>query len=116
MQSNVTADGGCSLLGWVRHTTGSVIVHEACVSDIDGMPGWQLHRLNGEFDGFWSMRINGNWRLVFRFKDGFVCEVVLAQHRLRRRLGALQRWGPGRQQQEHLLSAALCPGMNHLII
>jgi len=27
-------------------------------------PGWKLHLLS---DGRWSVWINGNWRLVFRF-------------------------------------------------
>lgn len=44
------------------------------------MPGWQLHRLSGAFDGFWSIRINGNWRLVFQFKDGFVCDLDLVDY------------------------------------
>lgn len=32
------------------------------------MPGWRLHPLKGNLKGHWSMRVNGNWRLTFRFE------------------------------------------------
>jgi len=31
-------------------------------------PGWQLHQLQGDLAGHWSVRVNGNWRLTFRFE------------------------------------------------
>ena len=30
-------------------------------------PGWRLHPLSGDMQGFWSITVNGNWRLIFRF-------------------------------------------------
>ena len=30
---------------------------------------WRLHALSGKYRGFWSVTVNGNWRLIFRF-DG----------------------------------------------
>ncbi len=39
------------------------------------MPGWNLHPLMGEMAGHWSVWVNGNWRLTFRF-DGEDAEVV----------------------------------------
>jgi len=27
----------------------------------------RLHPLKGEFKGFWSIRVNGNWRVIFCF-------------------------------------------------
>ena len=33
------------------------------------LPGWHLHMLQGELAGHWSVRVNGNWRMTFRF-DG----------------------------------------------
>ena len=30
-------------------------------------PGWRLHPLTGEFKGFHSITVNGNWRVIFRF-------------------------------------------------
>jgi toxin HigB-1 len=34
------------------------------------VPGWRLHPLTGELTGHWSVWVNGNWRLTFRFDDG----------------------------------------------
>jgi proteic killer suppression protein len=30
-------------------------------------PGWRLHALRGDLDGFWSLTVTGNWRLIFRY-------------------------------------------------
>ena len=37
--------------------------------DMD-IPGWRLHPLKGNYRGFWSVDISGNWRIIFRFEDG----------------------------------------------
>jgi proteic killer suppression protein len=31
-------------------------------------PGWKLHALHGDLKGHWSIQVNGNWRLTFRFE------------------------------------------------
>ncbi len=31
-------------------------------------PGWKLHSLRGDLKGHWSVMVNGNWRLTFRFE------------------------------------------------
>lgn len=36
------------------------------------VPGWHLHRLAGSRAGYWSIRVSGNWRLIFVFSDGDV--------------------------------------------
>ena len=35
-----------------------------------GLPGYRLHPLSGDLRGFWSVTVNGNWRVIFRFEDG----------------------------------------------
>lgn len=30
-------------------------------------PGWRLHPLKGRLDGYWSLTVSGNWRLIFRY-------------------------------------------------
>jgi len=30
-------------------------------------PGSCMHRLTGTLDGYWSLKVNGNWRVIFRF-------------------------------------------------
>ena len=34
------------------------------------VPGYRVHSLSGELAGFWSIRVSGNWRIVFRFDEG----------------------------------------------
>ncbi len=43
-------------------------------ADMD-LPGWRLHPLKGALAGFWSVTINANWRIVFRFENGDVTDV-----------------------------------------
>jgi proteic killer suppression protein len=31
-------------------------------------PGWNLHALRGDLKGHLSIKVNGNWRLTFRFE------------------------------------------------
>jgi toxin HigB-1 len=34
------------------------------------LSGLALHQLSGRLSGFWSVSVNGNWRVIFRFEDG----------------------------------------------
>ena len=36
------------------------------IEDMD-IPGFLLHPLKGELRGRWSITVNGNWRVTFRF-------------------------------------------------
>ena len=42
-----------------------------CIEDLD-LPGYRLHPLKGSRKGFWSITVNGNWRITFEFQDGNV--------------------------------------------
>jgi proteic killer suppression protein len=35
-------------------------------SDVD-LPAYRLHELRGDLAGHWSIWVNGNWRVTFRF-------------------------------------------------
>lgn len=48
-------------------------------SDLD-LPGYRLHTLRGEWKGYWSVTISGNWRILFRFEDGDTCDVDLVDY------------------------------------
>jgi len=39
------------------------------IEDID-LPSFKLHLLKGNRDGIWSITVNGNWRVTFKFIDG----------------------------------------------
>lgn len=45
-----------------------------CPQDMNA-PSWRLHPLSGSLQGHWSICVNGNWRLTFRFENGHA-EVV----------------------------------------
>ena len=51
----------------------------AMPSDMD-LPGLRLHPLKGEMAGYWSVAVNANWRIVFRFQDGDVTDVNLIDY------------------------------------
>ncbi|MSQ66551.1 MAG: peptidase [Limnohabitans sp.] len=33
-------------------------------------PSWNLHLLSGNLKEHWSVSVNGNWRITFRFDEG----------------------------------------------
>lgn len=41
------------------------------INDMD-IPGWHLHPLKGKSQSLWSIRVSGNWRVVFEFVEGNV--------------------------------------------
>jgi toxin HigB-1 len=49
------------------------------VADMD-LPGFRLHALKGDLRGFWSVSVSGNWRIVFRFRDGYADDVDLVDY------------------------------------
>ena len=36
-------------------------------ADMD-LPGYRLHQLKGDREGFYAVEVSGNWRVVFRFE------------------------------------------------
>ncbi|MBM5810563.1 MAG: Killer protein [Gammaproteobacteria bacterium] len=45
-----------------------------------GLPGWRLHPLKGDLRGFWSVSVNANWRIVFRFDGADAVDVDLVDY------------------------------------
>lgn len=37
--------------------------------DFDAFKNWNIHRLTGDMKDFWSVKVNKNYRIIFRF-DG----------------------------------------------
>lgn len=50
------------------------------LSLLETIPGWRLHALKGDMQGFWSMSVSGNWRLVFKWQEGSAEEVDLVDY------------------------------------
>ena len=49
------------------------------IRDMDA-PGLVLHPLRGNLAGFWSVRVSGNWRVIFRFEEGNAFDVDLMDY------------------------------------
>lgn len=43
-------------------------------------PGSGLHKLSGNYEGFHSVEVSGNYRLIFRFENGNAYDVDLDYH------------------------------------
>lgn len=39
------------------------------------IPGYKLHALQGNFDGFLAVNVTGNYRIIFRFEEENVYDV-----------------------------------------
>ncbi len=39
-----------------------------CGQDMN-IPGWNLHALAGDMQGYFSVWVNGNWRMIFKFEE-----------------------------------------------
>ena len=48
--------------------------------DPAAQPGYRLHPLKGDMAGLWSIRVSGNWRVVFRFEDNEAVDVDLVDY------------------------------------
>lgn len=50
------------------------------IEDLRDPPSNRLEALKGDRSGQWSVRINDQWRLCFRFEDGDVFDVEIADY------------------------------------
>jgi plasmid maintenance system killer protein len=74
----LSTQGTCSLLserhyaghsGGARSQTGAHpgSLKAAATPEELNHPGYRLHPLKGQWKGFWSVWVNANWRVTFRF-------------------------------------------------
>ena len=65
----------------LKHIENRLAQLTAAQSPLDmDLPGAHLHRLSGDRAGEWSVRVTGNWRIVFRFEDGEAVGVDLIDY------------------------------------
>lgn len=43
-------------------------------------PGNHLKKLHGDLQGFWSVRINKQWRIIFRWEKSFALDVDIVDY------------------------------------
>jgi proteic killer suppression protein len=49
-------------------------------ADFLDLPGYHLHPLTGNLKGYWSVRVSGNWRIIFGLSDGDAFDVDLVDY------------------------------------
>lgn len=55
-------------------------LHQAeIIGDMD-IHGYRLHALKGDRKGVWSVTVRANWRITFRFENGYASEVNLEDY------------------------------------
>ena len=77
-QHNDRSGIGSTMLRKVEEILSILDAAEA-ISELD-IPGYRLHPLTGPLKGYWSVRVTGNWRIVFRFEDGAAWDVDLVDY------------------------------------
>ena len=50
------------------------------LQDLSVPPGNRLEALQGDLEGFWSVRINQQWRIIFRWDDGRKSDVSITDY------------------------------------
>ena len=72
---------------WSRRAVASAaerklqMLDEACApNDLHAPPGNRLEALRGDRKGQWSIRINDQWRLCFRFEGGNAFDVEIVDY------------------------------------
>ena len=69
---------GANMLARVEEIL-SILDAAESIEELD-IPGYRLHPLTGNLKGFWSIRVTGNWRIVFRFENGEAFDIDLIDY------------------------------------
>lgn len=70
--SSELRDKACRLLDQIDSVTQ--------VESLRAPPGNHLEKLTGDLKGFWSVRINKQWRIIFRWEMGAVFNVDIVDY------------------------------------
>ena len=59
-----------------------MLEHFETSSSLDGVnvPGWRLHPLKGQLEGFWAIDVSANVRIVFRFDRGTFTDIDMLDY------------------------------------
>ncbi len=52
----------------------------SALSDFAALRSVGLYKLTGNRRGFWSIKVNGPWRIVFRFENGDASDVEIVDY------------------------------------
>ena len=66
---------------WQRSRSKLLIIHAAtCENDLNIPPGNRFEKLKGDKKGWCSIRINDQWRVIFKWKEGNAFEVTITDY------------------------------------
>ena len=57
----------------------SALEEAGSIDDLN-QPSFRLHRLKGDFEGYWAVTVRANWRIVFQFKGDKASNVDLVDY------------------------------------
>jgi len=55
-------------------------LHQAEVIEDMNVHSYRLHSLKGSRKGEWAVTVRANWRITFRFEEGYASEVNLEDY------------------------------------
>ena len=56
------------------------VIDSATVIDDLKIPGYGLHELKGDRKETWSIKVSGNWRITFKFRDNNAYDLDLEDY------------------------------------
>lgn len=56
------------------------VIDAAQIIDDLKIPGYDLHQLKGDRQGTWSIKVSGNWRITFKFKNNNASDIDLEDY------------------------------------
>lgn len=71
------------LLGDIQHRARRklrMLNQARALKDLRSPPGNRLEPLQGGLEGFWSIRLNQQWRIIFRLEDGRMLDVEITDY------------------------------------
>lgn len=71
--------------GWaqvskVAHRKLTYLDAATAIDDLRSPPGNRLEALSGDLAGLWSVRVNEQWRVVFRWENGSAYDVRIVDY------------------------------------
>jgi toxin HigB-1 len=57
-----------------------LVLNQAQTPEEMDLPGFYLHSLKGDRQGFWAVTVRANWRIVFHIEGGQACDVELLDY------------------------------------
>jgi addiction module HigA family antidote len=53
----------------------AIMDFSSTLNQFKNIPGYRLHQLKGELKDFWSITVTGNYRIIFKFDNGYFTEI-----------------------------------------